>query len=53
MVEAVDGVLKLRIQDDAVSDNDDRVEDWIFILVENGCQTIGDPCNGVGFAGTR
>ena len=53
MLEAVDGVLQLAIQNDAVCNDDNGIENGVVAFVVQRCQTISKPCNGIGLAAAR
>lgn len=53
MIKAVDSVLQLAVQHNAVGYHDDRIKDAVVLCIVDGGQPVGDPRNGVGLARTR
>ncbi len=51
VLELVDGVLKLLVEDEAIGDDDDGVEDAGVVAVVEAGEAMGEPCDRVGFAG--
>ena len=52
MVKLIDGVLQLTVQHPAVGNDDDRLEDFLVVVIVQTGEPMGQPGNGIGFAGT-
>ena len=52
MVKLIDGVLQLTVQHPAVCDDDDGLEDLLVVVIVQAGETVSQPGNGVGLAGT-
>lgn len=51
MLKAVNGVLKLAIENDTVSNDDNGIKYTFIIIVVKRCQSICNPSNRIGFSG--
>ena len=52
MVELIDSVLQLTIQHPAVGNDDDRLEDFLVVVIVQAGEPVSQPGNGVRLAGT-
>ena len=52
MIELIDGILQLAVQHPTVSNDDDRLENLLVVVIVQAGKSVGKPGNGIGLTGT-